>query len=71
MVWDHIWDKPVECWECDGTALITVDELRELATETEDADLLALLAERDPALTPAELGFECVDAYYAELGGEA
>lgn len=71
QVWDNIFDRPVECWECDGTGLLSVDELRELAHDTEDADLLALLAERDPALTPEELGFEAVDQFYADLGGEA
>ena len=54
QVWDAIWDRPVDCWECDGLGTLTLDEAAAFARETEDAELLALVRERDPELTLAE-----------------
>lgn len=72
QVWDAINDCPVDCWECEGTGLLSLDELAELARETEDPDLAALVLERDPALTLEELlGCDNIDALYGDLGGEA
>lgn len=55
QVWDDVFERPVDCWECDGAGFITDEGLAELARETQDAALLALVAERDPALSPAEV----------------
>lgn len=72
QVWDAIWDRPVDCYECDGTGYLTTDELVSFVRETQDAELAALVLERDPALTLEEmLGCDNIDALYGDLGGEA
>ena len=61
-----------DCGQCYGSGYLTTDELADLARETQDAELAALVLERDPALTLEEmLGCDNIDALYGDLGGEA
>lgn len=73
--YDHLTGREYDCNVCDGRGVLDTQEMADLAIQTELPELRFFIAERDPALTPAErlreMGFESIDTAPSPVFGGA